>query len=299
MAMTTSVSITPGQEKQLKRFVADAAERAVDSALKQAVVDPEGMQRIFARGDDLQAAVEPVVLAKLKELSVTNKYANEEVPSKYVYPPTYRRRSITEQTNRLRELIPGAGYADEKLAELPLLPGAEWHFAILRWQSVAPTYGEACEKLLAIAKTLYKGKFKNWLEGQLGPGYLRQGQRSAAKYRELGEQQKGYDILVVQGQLGLRHAGCSPRRADERFLGNEFGLGLFGNLCIILTHPERLSTGEELWMDCTGDERSPGADGQFESVPYLNFNDGGFQLGNNWFDDAIDDYGSSSGFLPQ
>ena len=298
--MTTSVSITPGQEKQLRRFVADAADRAVDTALKQAMIDPDGMQRVFARGDELQAPIETVTLDMLQRLSVTNQYVNEEVPSKYAYPPTYRRRSITEQTNRLCELIPDLGSVNESLADAPLLPGAEGHFAILRWQPVAPTYGEACGKLLAFVEQQYgKKRFKNWIEGKLGPGYLRQGQRSAAKYRGLGEQQKGHDILVVQGQPGLRHAGCSPRRADERFLGNEFGLGLFGNLCVILAHPERLSTSEELWVDCTGDEYSPDVGGRFGSVPCLGFIGGEFQVGTRWSGGADGYYGSSSGFSPQ
>ncbi len=48
-----------------------------------------------------------------------------------------------------------------------------------------------------------------------------------------------------------------------------------------------------------GEDNIPDADGQFENVPYLNFNDGKFQLDNNWFDNANDNYGSSSGFLPK
>ncbi len=44
---------------------------------------------------------------------------------------------------------------------------------------------------------------------------------------------------------------------------------------------------------------TPDADGQFENVPYLNFNDGKFQLDNNWFDNANDNYGSASGFSPK
>lgn len=304
MAMPTIVSITPGQQSKLTQLAEDAVRRAVRTVLDKNLTDNEGAQKIITRGDEfgvpIEEAVTPLIERLIRELSSNNKYANEEVPSKYTYPPTYRRRSITEQTNRLRELIHGAGFADEKLAETELLPGAEGHFAILRWQSIAATYPEACQKLMDLAEKVYgKKRFKNWLEGRLDAKHLRQGQRSIAKFRALGEQQKGYDILVVQGQLGLRHAGCSPRRADERFLGNEFGLGLFGNLCIILTHPERLSTREELWIDCTGDEFSPDADGQFEDVPYLYFYVGKFQLDSYWFVNAHDNDGSSSGFLPQ
>lgn len=304
--MTTSPSITSGQESQITRFTEDAVRRVVRKILaEQAFTDKDGLQKLVVeRGDEYQARLErdfaPIIETTLRDMTTSNKYANEEVRSTYVYPPTYRRRGITEQTNRLRELIPGAGFADEKLADdTKLMPGTEGYFAILRWQNIAKSYPEACQKLMDVAERVYgKKRFKNWLEGRLDAEHLRQGQRSIARFRVLGEQQQGYDILVVQAQLGLRHAGCSPRRADERFLGNEFGLGLFGNLCIILTHPERLSTGNELWMDCTGDEFSPDAVGRFERVPCLVF-DGGFQLDSSWVGVAYDVFGSSSGFSPQ
>jgi hypothetical protein len=44
---------------------------------------------------------------------ITDKYKDEEVDSKYGYLSGYEKpKGITEQTNRLRELIPGIGYAD-------------------------------------------------------------------------------------------------------------------------------------------------------------------------------------------
>lgn len=288
MSKTLAPSRVTARDRKGLKFVS-----IVESAYNKAGLSEEEAQCV----NDTPGLAE-LVTTFIDKNRRTNRYANEEVPSRYVYPPAYHRRVITEQTNRLRELIPGAGFADEKLAEAALLPGAEGHFAILRWQSVAPTYGATCEKLLDLVKKLYGKKFTNWLEGKLGPEYLRQSQHSIAKYHALGEQQTGYDILVVQGQMGLRHAGCSPRRADERFLGNEFGLGLFGNLCIILTHPERLSTGNELWIDCTGDEFSPDAGGEFDFVPYLYFRGGEFRLDARWAGHARERSGSSSGFLP-
>ena len=48
-----------------------------------------------------------------------------------------------------------------------------------------------------------------------------------------------------------------------------------------------------------GRRQFPDADGQFENAPYFNFNDGKVKFDTNWFDNANDNYGSASGFLPK
>ncbi|MBI2625234.1 MAG: hypothetical protein HYW70_02795 [Candidatus Nealsonbacteria bacterium] len=47
----------------------------------------------------------------------------------YGYPKGYKVKNITEQTNILRQLFPGIGYADDKLAERPLPPNADGRFS--------------------------------------------------------------------------------------------------------------------------------------------------------------------------
>ena len=42
----------------------------------------------------------------------------------------------------------------------------------------------------------------------------------------------------------------------------------------------------------------PDAGGQFTHAPYFNFNDGHVKFNTNWVDNANDNYGSASGFLP-
>ena len=51
---------------------------------------------------------------------------------------------------------------------------AEGWFAIPKWQTFTPTYGEAVEKVLA--KVNETRTFKNWREGGLGPDHLKVGQ---------------------------------------------------------------------------------------------------------------------------
>src|SRR3989344_6999655 len=139
MTMNTSItsSVTDGQKKQIKRFVEDA----VDRVLADNVLDKDCAQKIIGSGAELQARV----ITAIRELSVPNEFADEEVASNYGYLSGYKPKCITEQTNILRQFFPGIGYANEKLAEQPLPEGAEGWFAIPRWQKVAKTYPEAVQ----------------------------------------------------------------------------------------------------------------------------------------------------------
>lgn len=285
-----STSITPGQKKQYLRFIEDAAEKA----LMGIGIDKDGLQKLFACGDEFQNDI----IDSLRRHSVSNQFADEEVASNYVYPSGYKVRGITEQTNRLRELFSGIGTANEKLAEQSLPPHAEGWFAIPRWEKIAPTYNAAVEKVLALVAA--SRKFYNYRKGQLGPDHLRQRARKVKMLQTLGEQQKDHDILVVPTQFGLRHRGRSVRRAREVFVANEFGLGAYEVGIMLLTHPDRLVHVDNLWIDCPGDEyHDPDVVRPFSFAPRFHFCDGRLGFGGYWVDRAHDGYGSASGFLPQ
>ncbi len=286
----TTKSITSGQEKQFKRFVEDAAEKA----LKEVGLDKDGLQRLIENGGEFQLRI----VTAARELSVGNQFVDEEVESNYGYLSGYKPKGITEQINILRQLFPGIRYADEKLAEQSLPANAEGWFAIPKWQSVAKIYNEAVEKVLELIKQQWKGKFYNWREGRLGAHLLRQHERTTKKLEALADQQKGYDILVVAAQFGLHHRGRSVRRAREVFTANEFGLGAFEIGCMLLTHPERLQNYGDLWIDCAGNEYAPAAAGGFSGAPCFGFDEGKVRFGAYWFGSAGDGYGSASGFLP-
>ncbi len=294
--MTTQsiTSITDGQKKQVKRF----AEDAVDRAIAEGVFDKDGLQRVIEKGDDLQAAI----VAKLRELLVSSRYADEEVssgytyPSKYYAPSKYYVKSIAEQVKILRQFFPGLGSADD-VAQKPLPDGAEGWFAIPRWGEIAIIYNMAVEKVLEAIET--KRKFYNCRGGWLGPQHLRRHERKVKKLQVLSDQQKDYDILVVPAQFGLHHRGRSVRRAREVFMANEFGLGAFEIGCMLLTHPERLVSYDDLWIDCAGDEYTPGADGVFSHAPAFSFLDGRVEFSTVLLGPAGSHSGSASGFLPQ
>jgi len=237
---------------------------------------------------------------------VSNQFADEEVQSSYAYPARYAVKTLEQQTDILRKVLPQLSmgsdvgghvkFLDAYRTNTKLPVGAEGFFIVPRWQKVAGTYGEALETVLALlAKSR---KFYNWRSGQLGAKQLRQSVRTSAMLAKCSEGQPG-DSIILPAQLGFRHRGRSVRRAREVFLGNEFGLDAFTVACILLTHPEREQVWEQLHIDCSGDEFSPDADGQFGGAPFFDFLGGELEFGSSWVGHAYDYYGSASGFSPQ
>ena len=117
--------------------------------------------------------------------------------------------------------------------------------------------------------------------------------------QKLGDEQKGYGILVVAAQFGLRHRGRSVRRAREVFAENEFGLGAFAVGIMLLTHPRREVQWEQLHVECAGDEFAPEANGDFSYAPGFGFSGDGVGFGASWFEEYDEYYGPASAFVPQ
>ena len=295
MAITQQSKATDGQVKQISRFGSDA----IDKVLVELGLDNPGAQRVIEHGDEFTLAIRNAALASIKDLSVSDKYKNEEVKSKYGYLSGYKPKSVVEQHNILQQLFPKViGIVEESIAEGQLPAGAEGWFVIPKWQNFASTYGEAVEVVLDTIKQT-RGKFYNYLEGQLGSEYLRQSARTEKLFQQLSEAQGNPDLLVVPGQFGLNHRGRSVRRVREVFTTSEFGLGALAVGIMILTHPERLQNVDDLWIDCAGDEYTPDADGDFSEAPDFRFDDDEVKFDAEWLSHAYEHCGSASAFLPQ
>ena len=288
---TLITSVTEGQKKQYERFFDDAR----DKALKEANLGKDDIQKLIEKGDEFQSRI----MVTIKELSVSNQFADEEVESKYGYLSGYEPKPIVEQMKVLRKLFPEVGSIDEKLAEADLLPNAEGWFAIPRWKKIAPTYGKAVQKVLDLIKQTRDGKFHNYREGKLGPQHLRQHAKTAKMFHAIGDEQKDHDVLIVLAQFGLNHRGKSVRRAREVMNASEFGLGAFATGIMILTHPERLQDYNDLWIDCAGDEYAPGAGGDFSHALYFSFDGGEVRFRASRIGGPGGSCGSVSGFVPQ
>lgn len=224
-------------------------------------------------------------------------YAGERVPSSYGYPAGYRPKPLDLQIQILRAEFPKLGSYDKAAAAKAPPAIMEGVFAIPRWETVAPTYGEAVE--LVIAKIAARRAVCNYREGQLGPDRLKESVRKVEMTAKLREAQKGHDILAVPAQFGLRYRGCSVRCARELFADNEFGLGAYEVGIMVLTHSERFTAYEDLFADCPGDEYAPESDAGFTAAPCWHFYDGGLGFGTCDVDDAHPVCGSASAALPE
>lgn len=306
MSTITQHPASAGQIKQINRFGSDAIEKA----LEDFGLDNHCAQRVIERGDEFARAIREMTLASLRDLTVADKYANEEVQSKFTYPREYKGpKPIGEQIMALAKIL---GLDPSKALEcaknLPELPvEAEGWFAILSsdgLKKLFPQIGDDAERYCAGVRLVHKKiaasrKFYNYRDGQITSPGLRVHIRTTRALDLIAEKQPG-DILIVAGQLGMRHRGRSVRRARECFDKNEFGLGSLAVGSIILTHPKRLIRWEELDMDCPGDEfNDPDTDAQFVLAPLFSFHGDEVRFGTSWFAHAHGIFGPVSAFVPQ
>lgn len=172
------------------------------------------------------------------------------------YCPTYEPKTIADQVASLRALFPHLATAEEKRAEHAVPAGAEAWFAIPRWQSIAPTYGDAVEAVLAKLSEMRGAGFANYRKGCLDARHLKQTVKSADAFEKLGHEQTMHAILIVAAQLGTRYRGRSVRRVHQVMGPREFGLGAYAVGILLLIHPERMMHRYDLHIDCPGDEYS-------------------------------------------
>ena len=288
-----SGNTTPQQNDLLKQSLGEAVDQAYQTAIEQ--LDRQSAQIVLDSGKMVKREVADTVVEIIQRHTSSDKYKDEEVGSTRTYPPTYRVRPVEAQVTELRKIFPGLGNCHEKIGRRPVPAGAEAWFAIPRWQALAETYNEAVEMLVGVLAT--KRKFSNRILGKLGPTYLRQSERSKLAEKILADQQPGCDMLVVAAQAGMLHRGCSARRTRVAMAGNEFGLGVFAFGCMLLTHPERLSSGETLMIDCGGDEYSVRGDYTFDRVPLFDYDISGIEFSIFYEDRARNLWGTPTGFL--
>lgn len=288
-----SGNMTDLQGRELQDLLRQCADEAYRSSTE--LLDRQSAQVIIDLDKKLKAEVAALIVDAIQRRTTSEKYKDEETGSNRVYPPTYRVRSVEAQVSELRKHFPKLGPCMERLARKQLPVGAEAWFAVPRWEALAPTYSEAVELVLEVIGR--KRKFQNRILGRLGPTYLRQSERSKLAEQILADQQTGNDILVMAAQAGLLHRGCSARRARVAMAGNEYGLGVFAFACILLTHPERLSSSDTLMIDCGGDEYSVRGDYTFDRVPLFDYDISGLELSIFYEDRSRNLWGTPTGFV--
>ena len=312
--MTMSASITSGQKDSIGSLVVSAARKGIDLAFKKVDADKDGWQQVFENGNELADAIVETILAKSRQLSKSNQFANEEIVSTYGYPKGWYLKSPMLQARILTERFPGLDVSHvvelagryRKDGKFVLPSGMDGlavfpkHSAIARLSGETneywPSYNRAFAHLLTVMSQA-RSDFVDYTEGNVGPEYERLAAKTAAIYEEL-ENVPG-DVLVLAVQTGMFHRAKSIRRARVVFGQREFGLDSFAVGIILLTHPERLQHVDHLWIDCAGSERAPRADGGFSRASYWSFRGGELGFLSCRVDDANPDCGSASGAPPE
>jgi enamine deaminase RidA (YjgF/YER057c/UK114 family) len=288
-----SGNTTEQQNKQLQEFLGAAVEEAYRTAIEN--LDRQSAQVVLDKEKTLKSEVAGQVVEIIHRNTASDKFKDEEMGSNRVYPPTYRVRPVEAQVTALKGYFPSLGSCMEKLGRRPLPEGAEAWFVIPRWQALAQTYNEAVQLVVELLAS--KRRFSNRIIGRLGPEYLRQSERTKLAEKILAEQQEGNDLLVVAAQAGILHRGSSARRTRIAIAGNEFCMGIFAFACMLLTHPERLSSGDTLMVDCGGDEYSMRGDYTFDRVPLFDYDLSGIEFSIFYEDRARNLWGTPTAFL--
>ncbi|MFA5173503.1 MAG: hypothetical protein WC435_03870 [Candidatus Paceibacterota bacterium] len=299
----TSVNATSGQIKQITRVGSDAIEKV----LAELNLTKDGAQRVHSHGDEFASGISEAARKLLLDLSVSDKFNDEEVESSYEYPPDYQGpHNIEKQIQAVAGMFnlnpkPALEYIKhlpslDSFVPAQALPFVSW-FAVPWYEAVNPEYTKAVQ--VTLDKLSSSRRFENYRKGRIVPERLRQLERTIRMMNQIHKHQPG-DIIILALQLGRLHRGRSVRRARERFAGNEYGLNSFVGNVIALTHPERFEKNDELDMDLPGDEfDDPGSGDSFGRAPFLDFDDGRLGFGAGFVSRCFDDYGSGSGFLPQ
>ena len=285
---------TGGQKDQIAAIVAALVKKLV----AETGIDQAGAQKLISDASAFKDGLRDPLMAAIRAHGTINSFANEEVPSRYGYLSGYRKPNpAAQEMTDLKRLFPQVKSYDEATAAKELVPGAEGSFLIPRWQTIAPTYCEAVEIVLAKLKETRNGRFYNYREGQLGPDRLRESAKKVEFFQKLGKEQEGHDVLVVQAQFGIRHRGRSVQRARFVMGEVECGLGAFEIGIMLLLHPERLQHFDDLWIDASGDEYAPGAGGVFSYAPCFFFSGGTLEFDAGGVGRPDDSYGSASAFV--
>ena len=263
-------------------------------ALKENDLDGNDLARFFANNNKFSDDI----IALVRELSLGPQYRDEEARSIFHgYNEKYRIKDAVEQVSILQSFFPQLNGANfDLVGSLP--SKAEGWFAIPRWQSIAKSYNDAVKIVFELLKSQRKIRLMDFSKKQFSKKYLRRSEKTTQAFELIGQKQLGYDILLIPAQFGLLHGGRSKRRALAVMNKDEFGLGVYEVMVMLLLHPERLVCVNDFNLECCGDIFSPYdiGSGDYDYNVYFSFH-GPIVLTWSGDDVASENAGSVSGFV--
>lgn len=208
----------------------------------------------------------PTLTTEMYELEIPNTSTTDEyLEEERNFDPNcssikgYSAKPILEQINCIAEIFelnPAQALAySKKLPELGL--GQDW-YAVPSVSAIAkkhfPKARSEEEKIVCATNLILKkiGKLRkiSYTIPELGSFWTHPRTKRVLDY--IAKEQDG-DILLIAAQLGPRHGGCSIRRTNKRYSGNEYGLTSVMVGSIALVHPILLKVNNCHRINCPGD----------------------------------------------
>ena len=153
------------------------------------------------------------------------------VSSNYFYPSLWKPKSLREQVNLMYQCYP---YLRSPDFHDITLQGGDYIFMIQNFPILA--FLQQQRKIIV----------------SLGNEVVSMAREAKSAIERL-ERQYESDYFFLTAQTGLRFAGASPLLAIQSITSPEFPLPLWCALHIVLTHPERFTTWDNLGFYCLGD----------------------------------------------
>lgn len=198
------------------------------------------------------------------------RFDDEEVPSNSTYGKFYKGpKPIKEQISllaRVLELDPT--HASRYIQQLPPLPeGAEGWFAVPSVRDCEGITDSSIAKkaFVKLGEVTYVDWDVNFESARPHVAKFSSETKKVLSY--LQKKQPG-DIWIIPAQLGMRHRGCSPRRAHEKYVKGEFGLSSYMFVSILLNHLDLMRQSYDLGAICAGDYCNEEWDGSLEVAQY-------------------------------
>jgi hypothetical protein len=275
--------------------------------------DKDSAQMLIERAGELKA-VRKFFSDLAKELSNSPLHAEQVTNSSIGYSGGYRKaRFVHEQIAILKNYDWGRkvdwnfNELQLQLLRKPAPLGSDGYFVGVFHESMVTHFEEnpGVDQSIPLALALNAlskqrdGRVVNYCEGKLGPEYYRRSKQSVQKMQELWESQgRPSGVILIPAQFGIEYRGMSVLRSRVLIRGSEFPLDGPEVVMMLLTHPDRMSCEEDLWLDLPASEYSLDCNGVFDHALSLQLIDQQVYLDVRTYGTQSRDYGSVSGFLP-
>lgn len=169
----------------------------------------------------------------------------------YGYKPS---NDVFEQLRVLRrQFLPTISLDSSFTGKIPV-GKFEGLFVVVPWYDFFNTYNDAVLEMIRVIKSVRGANFHFESFGNFGRGFLEETDQKSSMMLRAYEDAGDGNAVVLKAQTGLLYGTVPPDIAAVSCGGDEFPLGLYEFLQILLTHPKRFSESRRvLRAQCSGD----------------------------------------------